>query len=191
MERCPWCLSDPLYIRYHDEEWGVPVHDDRRHFEFLVLETAQAGLSWFTILKRREQYRRAYDGFDPQKVAAYDEQKIEALLADAGIIRNRRKIEASVNNARRFLEVQREFGSFDAYIWHFTGGRPVAGRYQSVAEIPASSPLSDCVSKDLKARGFRFVGTVTVYAHLQATGIIDDHLESCFRRQAENNTNIL
>ncbi len=184
MERCPWCLSDPLYIRYHDEEWGVPVHDDRRHFEFLVLEAAQAGLSWFTILKRREQYRRAYDGFDPQKVAAYDEQKIAALLADAGIIRNRRKIEASVTNAQHFLEIQREFGSFDAYIWHFTSGRPVVGHYQSTAEIPASSPLSDCVSKDLRARGFRFMGTVIVYAHLQATGIIDDHLDSCFRRQA-------
>ncbi len=183
MERCPWCGSDPLYVRYHDEEWGVPVHDDRLHFEFLTLESAQAGLSWLTILRRRENYRRAYAGFDPEAVARYGETEIGRLMADSGIIRNRRKIEASVSNARAFLAVQAQFGSFDRYIWHFVEGRPVVGRWQTVEEVPARTALADTVSADLRGRGFRFLGPVIVYAHLQATGLVNDHLESCFRRE--------
>ena len=183
MERCPWAGSTELYQRYHDDEWGVPVHDDRRHFEFLLLEGAQAGLSWRTILLRREGYRKAFAGFDPARVARFDRRKIEALLKDPGIIRNRLKVEAAVNNAKRFLEVQKEFGSFDAYIWRFTGGRPVVNRWKALKEIPASTPLSDAVSRDLKARGFKFVGTTIVYAHLQATGAVNDHLVSCFRHK--------
>ena len=183
MERCPWCGSDPLYVRYHDEEWGVPVHDDRLHFEFLTLESAQAGLSWLTILRRRENYRRAYDGFDPEAVARYGETEIGRLMADSGIIRNRRKIEASVGNARAFLAVQAQFGSFDRYIWHFVEGRPVVGRWQTVEEVPARTALANTVSADLRGRGFRFLGPVIVYAHLQATGLVNDHLESCFRRE--------
>ena len=183
MERCPWCGSDPLYVRYHDEEWGVPVHDDRLHFEFLTLESAQAGLSWLTILRRRENYRRAYDGFDPEAVARYGETEIGRLMADSGIIRNRRKIEASVGNARAFLAVQAQFGSFDRYIWRFVEGRPVVGRWRTVEEVPARTALADTVSADLRGRGFRFLGPVIVYAHLQATGLVNDHLESCFRRE--------
>jgi DNA-3-methyladenine glycosylase I len=180
MKRCDWCLKDELYIRYHDEEWGVPVHDDRKHFEFLVLESAQAGLSWLTILKRRENYRKAYDNFDPEAVARYGEEKIEHILSDSGIIRNRKKIEASIENAKRVLEIQREYGSFDRYIWRFTDYKPVVYSYRSVSEIPASSGLSDRVSRDLKARGFRFMGSVIVYSYLQATGLINDHIDSCF-----------
>ncbi|SHH49641.1 DNA-3-methyladenine glycosylase I [Sporobacter termitidis DSM 10068] len=180
--RCGWCGTDELYVRYHDEEWGVPVHDDKKHFEFLVLESAQSGLSWLTILRKRENYRAAYDGFDPEKVAKYDEAKINELLSDPGIIRNRMKIEASVNNARRFLEIQKEFGSFDSYIWGFTGGKPVAGSYQSIVELPATSELSDKISKDLKSRGFKFLGSITVYSHIQAVGIVNDHIDSCFRK---------
>lgn len=183
MNRCPWCGEDELYIRYHDEEWGVPVHDDRKHFEFLVLESAQAGLSWITILRKRENYRAAYDNFDYQKVAAYDNNKVEQLLLNAGIIRNRKKIEASISNAQHFLEIQQEFGSFDSYIWSFVDGTPVVGFYDNLSQLPANSELSDRVSKDLKKRGFKFLGTTIVYSHLQATGIIDDHLISCFRRQ--------
>lgn len=184
MDRCGWCGSDELYVEYHDREWGVPVHDDRKQFEFLVLESAQAGLSWLTILRRRENYRRAYDGFDPEKVARYDQKKFGELLADPGIIRNRKKIEASIENARRFLEVQKEFGSFSSYLWGFVQGRPVVNSYRSLSEIPASTGLSDAVSKDLKRRGFRFFGSVTVYAHLQATGLVNDHLDTCFRKRA-------
>lgn len=183
MERCGWCGSDELYVAYHDREWGVPVHDDRKQFEFLVLESAQAGLSWLTVLRRRENYRRAYDGFDPEKVARYDQKKIEELLSDPGIIRNRKKIEASVENARRFLEVQKEFGSFSSYLWKFVKGRPVVNSYRSLSEVPAATALSDAVSKDLKRRGFRFLGSVTVYAHLQATGLVNDHLDACFRKR--------
>jgi len=183
MNRCEWCTSDELYIKYHDEEWGVPVHDDRKQFEFLVLESAQAGLSWLTILKKRENYRAAYDNFDPVKVAAYDDKKIEALLSNPGIIRNRRKIESSINNARCFLEVQKEFGSFDKYIWKFVDYQPVINHYQNISEIPATSSLSDIISKDLKARGFRFLGSIVVYSHLQAIGIINDHIDSCFRKE--------
>lgn len=183
MERCDWCKADELYIRYHDEEWGVPVHDDRKQFEFLVLESAQSGLSWLTILRKRENYRAAYDNFEPEKVAAYDENKIEELLQNAGIIRNRRKIEASIVNARRFLEVQKEYGSFDRYVWGFVDGKPVVNSYRSILEVPATSPLSDEISRDMKQRGFRFLGSVTVYAHLQATGVVNDHIDSCFRKQ--------
>ena len=182
MERCEWCLSDPAYVKYHDEEWGAPVHEDRKHFEFLLLESAQSGLSWITILRKRENYRKAYDGFNVEKIASYGEEKIEALLHDAGIIRNRRKIESSVNNARRFLEVQSEFGSFDRYIWLFVDGSPVVNHYDSISQVPATSGLSDVVSRDLKNRGFRHLGSITVYSHLQATGIIDDHKDGCFRR---------
>lgn len=182
MNRCDWCLSDEQYLRYHDEEWGVPVHDDRKQFEFLVLESAQAGLSWLTILRKRENYRLAYDNFEPEKVALYDEKKVEELLLNPGIVRNRRKIEASIGNAQRFLEVQKEFGSFSAYLWKFVENRPIVNSYESISEVPASSPLSDAVSKDLKKRGFRFLGTVIVYSHLQATGLINDHIDSCFRK---------
>lgn len=181
MKRCPWCGSDPLYVAYHDEEWGVPVHDDRKHFEFLVLESAQAGLSWLTVLRKRENYRALYDGFDPVKVAAYDESKVTALLGDAGIIRNRKKIEASIGNARCFLAIQKEYGSFDRYIWSFTEGKPVTNAWAQLSELPAKTPLSDTVAKDLKARGFKFLGTTIIYAHLQAIGIINDHLVDCFR----------
>jgi DNA-3-methyladenine glycosylase I len=179
--RCPWCEGDELYRRYHDEEWGVAVHDDRKHFEFLVLESAQAGLSWSTILKKRENYRKAYSGFDPGIVARFGPPDTERLLKDAGIVRNRLKIESSINNAKRFLEIQEEFGSFDAYLWGFVGGRPMVNRWKTLSEIPANTELSDRISKDLKARGFRFVGSTIIYAHLQAVGVVNDHLTSCFR----------
>lgn len=182
MDRCDWCQSDDLYRKYHDEEWGVPVHDDRKQFEFLVLESAQSGLSWITILKKRENYRLAYDNFEPGIVALYDDKKIDELLSNPGIIRNRRKIEASVNNARRFLEIQKAFGSFDRYIWGFVKNQPIVNSWSNSSEVPATSPLSDTISKDLKQRGFRFLGSVTVYAHLQATGIVDDHINSCFKK---------
>jgi DNA-3-methyladenine glycosylase I len=181
MNRCPWCGNDSLYVKYHDEEWGVPVHDDKKHFEFLVLESAQAGLNWLTILRKRENYRKAYDGFDAVKVAAYDENKINQLLENEGIIRNRRKIEASINNASRFLEIQAEFGSFDKYIWGFVNNKPVNNHPEDISQVPATSELSDKVSTDLKVRGFKFLGSTIIYAHLQATGIINDHITSCFR----------
>jgi len=179
--RCAWCLGHPLYVAYHDEEWGVPVHDDRKLFEFLVLEGAQAGLSWLTILKRREGYRAAYDGFDPQAVARYGPEKVAALLVDGRIIRNRRKVEASVVNARAFLAVQEEHGSFDHYIWGFADGRPLVNRWRSVPELPARTPLSDRLSRDLVRRGFKFVGSTICYAHMQATGMVNDHVLDCFR----------
>ncbi len=181
MNRCPWCGTDELYIKYHDEEWGVPVHDDQKHFEFLVLESAQAGLSWITILRKRENYRAAYDGFDPVRVAQYDENKICELLQNAGIVRNKRKIIASINNARCFLEIQEHYGSFDKYIWHFVNDKPVKGHWTELSQVPTTSELSDKVSKDLKSRGFTFLGSTIIYSHLQATGIIDDHLTTCFR----------
>jgi DNA-3-methyladenine glycosylase I len=168
-------------MRYHDEEWGVPVFDDRKHFEFLVLESAQAGLSWITILKKRENYRAAYDGFEPEKVARYSEKKKARLLADPGIVRNRLKIEASINNAKRFQEVQKEFGSFSDYIWGFTKGKQIRGKWKTLAELPARTELSDLVAADLKRRGFKFLGSVIMYSHLQATGIVNDHLTKCFR----------
>lgn len=181
MERCSWCGTDELYIKYHDEEWGVPVHDDKKHFEFLVLESAQAGLSWITVLRKRENYRIAYDNFDPITVAQYDEAKVYELLNNPGIIRNRKKIEASINNAKCFLNIQREFGSFDNYIWGFVDNKQIKNNWSELKEIPATSDLSDRVSKDLKQRGFKFLGTTIIYSHLQATGIINDHITSCFR----------
>jgi DNA-3-methyladenine glycosylase I len=182
LKRC-WGEESDLYREYHDTEWGVPVHDDRKHFEFLVLESAQAGLSWITILKKRENDRRAYDGFDPVKVARYGDKKKAALLGDPGIVRNRLKIEASINNAVHFLEIQKEFGSFSDYIWGFVKGKPVDGKRKTLADIPATTELSDLVSKDLKKRGFKFLGSTIMYAHLQATGIVNDHLTSCFREK--------
>ena len=181
MKRCEWCTGSELYMSYHDSEWGVPVYDDRKHFEFLVLESAQAGLSWITILKKRENYRKAYDGFDPGKVARYDENKKAKLLADKGIVRNRLKIEASIVNAQKFLEIQKEFGGFSSYIWAFTDGKPVAGKWKNVEELPAKTELSDRISTDMKKRGFRFLGSIIMYSHLQATGIINDHILDCFR----------
>ena len=181
MERCPWCGDDDLYVRYHDEEWGVPVHEDRKHFEFLVLEAAQAGLSWKTVLRKRENYRAAYNNFDPLKVSKYTEKKLEELLQNEGIIRNRRKIESSFNNAKKFLEIQREFGSFDSYIWKFTDYKPRVNSWTNDSELPAKTELSDMINKDLVKRGFKFVGSITIYSHLQAVGIVNDHLVSCFR----------
>lgn len=182
-KRCAWAGTDPRYVAYHDKEWGVPVHDDRRLFEFLVLEGAQAGLSWSTILRKRDGYRRAFDGFDPRKVARYSERKIATLLADAGIVRNRAKIQSAIKNAKAFLDVQAEFGSFDAYQWRFVGGRPVQSRRHAVSGIPASTPESDAMSKDLKSRGFTFVGSTIIYAHMQAVGMVNDHVVGCFRHR--------
>ncbi len=181
--RCDWCGQDPLYIRYHDEEWGTPVHADAKHFEFLVLESAQAGLSWLTVLRKRENYRNAYDGFDPAKVAAYDDRRIAQLMGNPGIIRNRRKIEASVHNAKRFLEVQREYGSFDTFIWAYVQGKPIVNSCRDAADIPADSALSRRISRDLKSRGFRFLGPVIVYSYMQAVGLVNDHIDACFRKQ--------
>jgi DNA-3-methyladenine glycosylase I len=181
--RCGWSLGDPLYRAYHDTEWGVPVHDDQKLFEFLLLEGAQAGLSWITILRKRESYRAAFDGFDPLKVAAYGEDKIAALLLDPGIIRNRLKIRAAVTNAQAFLKVQGEFGSFERYIWQFVGGEPLINHWERMDQIPATSPQSDALSKDLVRRGFKFVGSTICYAHMQATGMVNDHVLGCaFRR---------
>ncbi|WP_411678934.1 DNA-3-methyladenine glycosylase I [Clostridium thailandense] len=181
VQRCPWCGTDPLYIKYHDEEWGTPVHNDLKHFEFLVLESAQAGLSWITVLKKRENYRAVYDNFDPIKVAAYSEAKINELLGNAGIIRNRRKIEASINNAKIFLNIQKEFGSFDNYIWKFVDYKTITNSWKNMSELPATSDLSDKISKDFKKRGFRFLGSTIIYSYLQATGLINDHIITCFR----------
>jgi DNA-3-methyladenine glycosylase I len=182
--RCPWVdLTKPDYVEYHDREWGVPVHDDRTIFEFLTLEAAQAGLSWYTVLRKRAAYRDAFAGFDPQKVARYGKKQIAALLKNPGIIRNRLKIEAAVNNAGKFLLVQREFGSFDAYIWRFVDGRPIVNRLKTLRDYPTTSRESDALSKDLKQRGFKFVGSTIIYAHMQATGMVNDHVEGCFRRQ--------
>jgi DNA-3-methyladenine glycosylase I len=173
--------GDPTMTAYHDKEWGKPLHDDRKIFEFLILEGMQAGLSWRTILDKRENFRRAFHGFDARKVARYTERDVRRLLGDAGIIRNRLKILAAINNAKRFLEVQKEFGSFDRYIWGFVKGKPVVNRLRSFSEMPAKTPLSDLISKDLKARGFKFIGSTIVYSHLQATGVVNDHLVTCFR----------
>lgn len=183
VERCAWAGSDPLYIAYHDEEWGVPVHDDRHFFEMLILEGAQAGLSWITILRKRERYRKVFAGFDPRRVARFDEAKIARLLEDPGIVRNRLKVAGTVRNARAFLDVQREFGSFDAYIWRFVDGRPIRTRRRALQDIPASTPESDAMSRDLKKRGFTFVGSTICYAFMQATGLVDDHVDRCFRRR--------
>ena len=180
-KRCGWCLGFDQYIQYHDTEWGVPVHDDLKHFEFLVLEGAQAGLSWSTILRKREGYRKLFAGFDPVKVARFSAPKVEKLLLDPAIVRNRLKVNAAVNNAKRFLEVQKEFGAFDKYIWQFVGGKPIVNRWGSLKEVPATTKESDALSKDLVGRGFKFVGSTVMYAHMQACGLVNDHLASCFR----------
>lgn len=183
-KRCAWCLGDPLYIAYHDREWGVPVHDDHRLFEMLILEGAQAGLSWLTILRKRESYRKAFDQFDAQKVARYSPARIEKLMNDPGIVRNRLKIESTVRNARAFLAVQKEFGSFDRYIWSFVGGRPIRNARRTMKDLPARTPESDAMSKDLKKRGFNFAGSTICYAFMQAVGMVDDHTTDCFRYRA-------
>lgn len=180
--RCAWCLGSAQYLRYHDEEWGVPVHADRRLFEFLILEGAQAGLSWSTILNKRTNYRRAFAGFAPSKVAHFGVRDVKRLMADSGIVRNRLKIESTISNARAFLEVQREFGSFDAYLWEFVGGQPLQGALRSLEQAPARTAVSDALSEDLRRRGFRFVGSTIVYAFMQAVGLVNDHLIGCFRR---------
>ena len=183
VKRCAWCGEDELYQKYHDEEWGVPVHDDRLLFEFLILEGAQAGLSWITILKKREHYRKVFAGFDVQKVAEFTEKKIEKLLEDPGIVRNRLKVNAAVTNAKAFIKVQKEFGSFDAYIWSFVGGRPVRNGFKSLKQVPATTAVSDAMSKDLKKRGFKFVGSTICYAFMQAVGMVNDHVAGCFRHE--------
>lgn len=177
--RCSWCERDDLYRKYHDEEWGKPVYDDETLFEFLVLESFQAGLSWYTILNKRENFRKAFDDFDYRKIAQYDEKKAEKLMQDPGIIRNRMKINATINNAQRFMDMQKEFGSFSNYIWGFVGGKPIINLPEKLSDVPATTELSDTIAKDLKKRGFKFLGSTVVYAHMQATGMVDDHLVSC------------
>lgn len=181
IKRCGWCGNDPLYVAYHDDEWGVPVYDDRTLFEFLILEGAQAGLSWSTILNKRDGYRRAFDGFDAEKVAHFDATKIAALLTDPGIVRNQLKVASAVSNAQAFLRVREEWGSFSDYIWSFVDGRPIQNQWRALSEIPAKTPLAEAISKDLKKRGFGFVGPTIVYAHMQATGMVNDHVVTCFR----------
>lgn len=181
--RCAWPQGDPQMLRYHDKEWGVPVHDDRKHFEFLILEGAQAGLSWRTVLHKRAAYRKAFANFDPRRVARFDARKVKTLLKNAGIIRNRLKIEAAISNARAFLTVQKEFGSFDKYVWRFVGDRPIVNRWTALKQLPARTKESDKLSADLKKRGFRFVGSTIVYAHMQAAGMVNDHLMTCFRHR--------
>lgn len=181
LKRCDWVSDDPLYIAYHDEEWGLPVHDEQRLFEFLILETFQAGLSWITILRKRENFRKAFDQFDYEKVAKYGEPKIEELLQNAGIIRNKLKVRAAVSNALAFMKVQKEFGSFDKYIWGFVNGKPIQNGFEKLSDIPAKTEIAEALSKDLKKRGFKFVGPTIVYAHMQATGMVNDHTTDCFR----------
>ena len=181
--RCSWSAADPLYIKYHDKEWGVPLHDDRRLFEFLILEGAQAGLSWFTILKKRQNYRKAFDDFDPHNIAGYDSRKVSALLSNVGIVRNKLKINAAIQNAISFLAVQKEFGSFDNNIWRFVRGETIKNKWETLEEIPAHTPESAAMSADLKARGFKFVGPTICYAFMQATGLVNDHVVGCFRYQ--------
>ena len=181
MKRCEWAGNTPLYNKYHDEEWGVPVHDDNKIFEFLILETFQAGLSWITILRKRENFRKAFDNFDYNKIAEYNEDKVNALLQDTGIIRNNLKIRATISNAKAFIKVQQDFDSFSKYIWGFVGGKPIHNNFKKMSDIPAKTELSDKISKDLKKRGFKFVGSTVVYAHMQATGMVNDHVTDCFR----------
>ncbi len=181
LHRCSWAGDDPLYVAYHDHEWGVPVHDDRTLFEFLILEGAQAGLSWITILKKRENYREAFDGFDPRRIACYREARIQKLLGNAAIVRNKLKVRSAVTNAKAFLEVEKEFGSFDRFIWQFVGGQPRENAWKSMSEVPASTPESDAMSKELKRRGFKFVGSTICYAYMQAVGMVNDHTVDCFR----------
>jgi DNA-3-methyladenine glycosylase I len=180
-QTCPWPKGDPFLTKYHDKEWGVPLHNDKKLFEFLILEGFQAGLSWLTILKKRENFRKAFDNFDFNKIAAYDRRKTKSLLNDSGIIRNRLKIESAITNAKAFIDIRNEFGTFNKYIWGFTGGRPIHNGFESIKEVPARTSLSDLISKDLKKRGFKFVGSTIVYAHMQATGMVNDHIKSCFR----------
>lgn len=180
--RCGWCLGDPIYVKYHDEEWGRPVHDDKVLFEFLVLESFQAGLSWLTILKKRENFRKAFADFDVKKVAKYDEKKYEALMQDTGIVRNQLKIRAAINNAARFMEVQKEFGSFDKYVWSFVGGKPLKNSIKSLRDIQPKTAISDAMSKDMGKRGFKFRGSTICYAFMQAVGLVDDHLDNCWRK---------
>lgn len=179
--RCAWCGTDPLYMEYHDTEWGLPVYDDERLFEFLILETFQAGLSWITVLRKRENFRVAFDNFDYKKVANYSEDKFEELIQNAGIIRNKLKIRATISNASAFMKIQQEFGSFSKYIWDFVDGKPIKNNCKSMADIPATTELSNIISKDLKKRGFKFVGSTVIYAHMQATGMVNDHVKDCFR----------
>ena len=181
--RCPWSEKDDLYKAYHDEEWGVPLHDDRKLFELINLEGAQAGLSWYTVLTKREAYRKAFDDWDPIKISRYKQARVEKLLTNPGIIRNRLKVEGTVLNAKAFLAIQKEFGSFDAYIWQFVGGKPIVNHWKTMGQVPAKTPESDVMSKDLKKRGFKFIGSTICYAFMQATGMVDDHLASCWRRQ--------
>jgi DNA-3-methyladenine glycosylase I len=182
LKRCAWCNSSELYQKYHDEEWGVPVYEDTKLFEFLLLETFQAGLSWITILNKRENFRAAFDAFDYKKIANYNEDKIQELLLDAGIIRNKLKVYSAVTNAQAFIKIQEEFGSFSKYIWGFTDGKPIVNNRKNLSEVQATTPLSDTISKDLKKRGFKFVGSTVVYAHMQATGMVDDHVADCWKR---------
>ena len=181
MKRCHWVGAEPIYVEYHDREWGVPLHDDRKLFEFLVLEAAQAGLSWITILRKRENYRAAFAAFDPEAVARFNRRSVARLLSDAGIVRNRQKVEAAIANARAFLAVQEEFGSFDRYVWRFVDGAPIQGRWRTTRDVPAKTRESEALSKDLVARGFKFVGPTICYAHMQATGMVNDHQLDCFR----------
>jgi DNA-3-methyladenine glycosylase I len=183
IKRCGWCNSSELYQKYHDEEWGVPVYDDETLFEFLLLETFQAGLSWITILNKRKNFRKAFDNFDYKKIADYSEDKIQDLLQDPGIIRNKLKVNSAVSNAQAFMKIQDEFGSFSKYIWGFVDGKPIDNQRKSLKEVQATTPLSDAISKDLKKRGFKFVGSTVVYAHMQATGMVNDHVEDCWKKQ--------
>ena len=185
-ERCPYFLVHPLYIAYHDQEWGKPLHDDTRLFEMLILEGAQAGLNWLTILKKRENYRRAFDNFNVAKVARYGTAKFDSLMADAGIVRNRLKIKSALNNAQAFIRVAKEFGTFDRYIWQFVAGKPIVNRVRSLDQIPATTPLSDTISRDLKKRGFSFVGSTIIYAYMQAIGLVDDHLDTCWCKSSQS-----
>jgi DNA-3-methyladenine glycosylase I len=189
--RCPWCLGFDQYMTYHDEEWGVPVHDDKIHFEFLILEGAQAGLSWSTILKKREGYRKNFADFDPNRVARFSDKKLEKILLDPSIVRNRLKVFAAVTNAKQFLKVQEEFGSFDKYIWGFVGGKPIVNKRKTMKEVPATTPESDALSKDLLKRGFKFVGSTVIYAHMQACGLVNDHLVECHRHTQLSHLSLL
>ena len=188
-QRCDWCGNDPLYVEYHDNEWGVPVFDDDKLFEFLILETFQAGLSWITILKKRENFRTAFDGFNYKKIATYNEVKFNELLQNKGIIRNKLKIKATISNAVAFMEVQKEFGSFSKYIWKFVNCKPLKNTYKTLNEVPATTALSEIISKDLKKRGFKFVGSTVIYAHMQATGMVNDHVTTCFRHKEIDDLN--
>jgi DNA-3-methyladenine glycosylase I len=181
--RCPWCLKEPIYIEYHDKEWGKPIHDDQKLFEFLVLESFQAGLSWLTILKKRENFRKAFANFDAKKVAKFDRKKFNSLMQDAGIVRNRLKIEAAINNAQRFLGIQKEFGSFDKYVWSFTGGKTIVNKVKNMKDVPAKTAISDAMSKDMGLRGFKFRGSTICYAFMQAVGMVDDHMNDCWRKK--------